>query len=243
MGDAHDAKEIENSRTSVPLSQDSERSLGNSTIPHVHHKEVGHSLWYLHPLLYDLGMLLINGKFYLKIYKEIAKRIPAGSTVLDVGAGPCTLAKYLDKSVEYEAWDANDNFVRANQRAGVNAKLKDCIKEEFPSKDYVVVSGVLHHVHPHEELLIKKSIAAATKGVIVVEPFANPPDQSRRVYRWLRKIRRKSFLERFIGEYDGTNSPDSIVIKTKEDLLKFLNSLGPNNKEYIGDEIITVYEK
>ena len=58
----------------------------------------GYSLWYLHPRLYDIGMLLINGSFYLKIYKEIAAQIPENATVLDIGAGPCTLQRYLKKS-------------------------------------------------------------------------------------------------------------------------------------------------
>jgi len=207
-------------------------------------KNVGHSIWYMHPRLYDLGMLLINGKFYLKIYKEIAKRIPQGSSVLDIGAGSCTLLKYLDKSVQYEAWDANKHFMKINQKKGINAKIVDCVAvEEFAAKDYIVLSGVLHHIHPYEESFMKKAIAAAKKGVIVVEPYANPQENTRAIYRWLRDIRRKTFLERLVGEYDGTNDPQGIVINSENELIAFLDSFGTNKKEYIGDEVITVYEK
>ncbi len=207
------------------------------------HNTVRRSLWYLHPRLYDLGMLLINGTFYLRIYREIAHCIPAKATVLDAGAGSCLLAKYLHFSVDYEAWDANECFVTANARSGIRVFLKNCLTDPFPEKDFIIISGVLHHIHPNEHLLVEKALAAARKGVIVVEPFADPDKNTRRIYRWLRNIRRKTFLERFLGEYDGTNSPNTIFIQTKEGLLTFLDSFGKNTQSYIGDEIIAVYTK
>lgn len=209
------------------------------------HKEIGFSLWYLHPRLYDLGMLLINGSFYLKIYKEIAARIPENNSVLDVGAGPCTLAKYLKKSCVYEAWDTNKHFVHFNAKKGVNAKLIDCLRTEIPSHtyDYIVLSGVLHHIHPSEKALVQKCLTAAKKGIIIVEPFANPKQETRRFYRFLREVRRRTFLERFIGEYDGTNDPQHIIILPKQELCTFFDSFGKNTKTLIGDEIIVVYAK
>jgi SAM-dependent methyltransferase len=201
------------------------------------------SLWYMHPRLYDLGMLLINGSFYLKIYNEIAARIPEKSSVLDIGAGPCTLQRYL-KNCTYEAWDTNPHFVNAVLKKGIHATLIDAVTADIPKNtyDYIVLSGVLHHIHPYEKELMKKCLAAA-KTVIVVEPFANPKKETRKLYRFLRNIRRKTFLERWIGEYDGRNHPDTITIHAEEELRAFLDSFGKNTKTYIGDEIITVYTK
>ncbi len=202
------------------------------------------SLWYMHPRLYDAGMLLINGSFYLKIYKEIAANIPEKSSVLDIGAGPCTLKRYL-KNCNYEAWDTNLHFVTAVQKKGIHAKNVDAVTAEIPKNtyDYIVLSGVLHHIHPHEKALVEKCIHSAKKAVIVVEPFANPQKETRRIYRFLRNVRRKTFLERWIGEYDGRNHPDNIIIHPEEDLIAFLDAFGKNTKKYIGDEIITVYSK
>jgi len=101
----------------------------------------------------------------------------------------------------------------------------------------------LHHIHPYEQKLVEKCLAAAKKAVIVVEPFADPKKETRKLYRFLRNIRRKTFLECWIGEYDGRNHPDSIIIHPEQDLVAFLDSFGKNTKTYIGDEIITVYSK
>ncbi len=205
----------------------------------------GYSLWYLHPRLYDIGMLLINGSFYLKIYKEIAAQIPENATILDIGAGPCTLQRYLKKSCIYEAWDTNKYFVQGSKKNNINIKDINALEYEIPKNkyEYIIISGVLHHIHPQEETLVEKSIIAAKKTVIVVEPFANPKQETRKFYRWLRELRRKTFLERWIGEYDGRNNPENIIIKTEQQLLLFLDSLGKNTKTYIGDEIIAVYTK
>lgn len=200
------------------------------------------SLWYMHPRLYDLGMLLINGSFYLKIYKEIAARIPEHSTVLDIGAGSCTLRRYL-KNCSYEAWDTNPHFVNAVQKKGINAKNIDALNAEIPVFDYIVLSGVLHHIHPFEKKLMEKALAASTKAVIVVEPFADHQKETRKLYRFLRNIRRKTFLERWVGEYDGRNHPDSIIIHPEQELIAFFDSFGKNTKTYSGDELITVYLK
>ncbi len=202
------------------------------------------SLWYMHPRLYDLGMLLINGSFYLKIYKEIAARIPENTIVVDIGAGPCTLQQYI-KNCIYEAWDTNLHFVNAAQKKGINAKNIDAITAEIPKNIYecIVLSGILHHIHPHESKLVEKCLRAAKRAVIIVEPFADPKKETRKVYRLLRNIRRKTFLERWIGEYDGRNHPDNIIIHTEKELLAFLDIFGKNTKTYIGDEIIAVYSK
>ncbi len=205
---------------------------------------VGFSLWYLHPRLYDLGMLLINGTFYLKIYKAIAARIQENSSVLDVGAGPCTLSRYLKKSCRYEAWDTNPHFVRFSKKSGINIRAVNALEDPIPKPyDYIVLSGVLHHIHPHEKKLVEKCLAAAQKALIIVEPFANPQQETRKIYRMLRDFRRKTFLERLIGEYDGRNHPEGIIIHSENDLLAFLDSFGKNTKTYIGDEILTVYSK
>lgn len=206
--------------------------------------KIGFSLWYLHPRLYDLGMLLINGTFYLKIYKAIAARIPENSSVLDVGAGPCTLSRYLKKSCNYEAWDTNPHFVRFSKKNNINIKEINALEQTIPQTyDYIVLSGVLHHIHPHEQQLVKKCLAAAGKALIIVEPFANSKQETRKLYRMLRNFRRKTFLERLIGEYDGRNHPNGIIIHPEQALVAFLDAFGKNTKTYIGDEILTVYSK
>ena len=201
------------------------------------------SIWYRHPELYNLGMLLIHGNNYAKRAKLVAAKIPKNSTVLDIGCGSCLLKKYLDSSCDYEGWDLNKHFVKSAQKKGYKVLLQDCTKTKIPQKDFIVISDVLHHIYPNDSQLIRACLENACKSLIVIEPFNDPKQNSRRLYRLLRNIRKKTPLEKLIGENDGTNNPDDIYIRTQKDLIDFLNKFGKNEIEALSDELISIFKK
>ena len=203
------------------------------------------SIWYRHPRLYDLGMRLIHGKHYTERYEYLSSLIQEGSSLLDIGCGSCLLYEYLrKKSVQYQGWDLNSYFVKVAQKKGLNVKLQDCVTAKIPSVDYIIVSDVLHHIAKRDRGLVRSCFKQAKKALIIVEPFADPVKATRRVYRFLREMRRKvGFIEALIGENDGSNAPHDILIRPKQDLIRYLDSYGKNKKHIIGDELFALYPK
>ncbi len=200
------------------------------------------SIWYSHPKLYDLGMKLIHGKNYGERYIILSRMIKPNSSVLDIGCGSCKLSEYL-KNCRYMGWDLNKYFIRYGKRRGLSIQKKDFTKAVIPKTDYIVVSDVIHHVHPNDEAPLRRAFKAANKGLIVVEPFNDPKAKSRKTYRLLREFRRKTFLEKLFGEEDGTNDPGGIYIRNRKELADFLNKIGKAKTQTIGDEMIAFFPK
>jgi hypothetical protein len=81
----------------------------------------------------------------------IGKLIPAGATVLDLGAGAQTLKKYLQPGCEYQPCDlvkSSDDILLCDFNAGVYPK----VTKQY---DYVVASGVLEYIRSPREFLEK----------------------------------------------------------------------------------------
>jgi SAM-dependent methyltransferase len=203
------------------------------------------SLWYSHPFLYDVGMTIIHGTNYSSRYSRLAKLVLPGSSVLDIGCGSCRLYHFMKKNtVSYTGWDTNRHFVRNAQKKGINALMQDCTTVDVPETDYIVLSDVLHHIGDNDSKLVRDCLSKARKALVVIEPFADPPDMTRKVYFFLREIRRTiPCIETILGENDGTNAPRDIHIKQHRELDAFLDSFGKNEKTVLGNEIIAVYLK
>lgn len=124
---------------------------------------------YWHPKLYSITMRLLYGKeMYNKRYEYMAKECD-GMSVLDIGCADCHLADYLPKD-RYVGLDINKNFIKSAIKRGINAKLLDVIKDEIPSAECIMISGILHQLYPQHEELIKKALGAASKRVVICEP-------------------------------------------------------------------------
>jgi len=124
---------------------------------------------YWHPKLYSITMRLLYGKeMYDKRYEYMAKECN-GMSVLDVGCADCHLADYLPRD-KYAGLDINKNFIKNAIKRGINAKRLDVIKEELPSAECIMISGILHQLYPHHEILIKKALDKASKRVVICEP-------------------------------------------------------------------------
>jgi len=81
--------------------------------------------------------------------KVIAGLVPAGSSVLDVGCGPQTLRRHLDKSCKYQPCDvikSTPDVIQCDFNAG-----------EYPDPgvtyDVVICSGVIEYIRKPKEFL------------------------------------------------------------------------------------------
>ncbi|MFH1316996.1 MAG: class I SAM-dependent methyltransferase [Candidatus Woesearchaeota archaeon] len=200
------------------------------------------AIWFKSPFWYDFGMTLIHGSNYKKRFHKVAKIIGENKKILDLGAGPCTLYFSLHKSNEYEGWDLNEDFVKANNKRGIRTRLKNCLDyNDYPDVDVIVLTDVLHHIAPHQSECLKHSLDHAKDKVIVLEPFEDK-DKGHGIYWWLRQIRKKTGLEKLLGEYDGINEPEAIEIMPKEKLIEFFKVHGKCQLFSLGREMFAIYE-
>jgi glycosyltransferase involved in cell wall biosynthesis len=125
--------------------------------------------------LYDLALRAVSGGDYRRVYAEVARLIPSGSSVVDVCAGTCRL--YLDhlkdRDCDYLALDYNGHFVMDARNRGVNARLFDLLRDAVPRADYLVITSSFYHFHKSAPEVLGRLRAAARMAVIVSEPVRN----------------------------------------------------------------------
>lgn len=86
-------------------------------------------------------------------YRNIAigKKIPNGSWILDLGSGPQSLKKHIQKDCKYQPCDIIKNTI--------DVIGCDFNKGEFPDSiekyDYIVCSGILEYIRDYENFLLK----------------------------------------------------------------------------------------
>jgi hypothetical protein len=96
---------------------------------------------------YDLVMRALYGRKYASLYGDVARRIPAGASVVDVCCGTARL--YRDhlrgQVVSYLGLDVNPHLVMAARRKGVPVRRFDVRTDPIPVADYVVMCSSLYH--------------------------------------------------------------------------------------------------
>jgi hypothetical protein len=86
--------------------------------------------------------------------ETIARLIPAGSSVIDLGCGPQTLRRHLDPSCKYQPCDviqSTPDVIFCDFNSGIYPDAKE-------SYDYVVCSGVFEYIRNPSEFLKKNSL-------------------------------------------------------------------------------------
>jgi hypothetical protein len=84
----------------------------------------------------------------------IARLIPAGSSVIDLGCGPQTLRRHLDPSCKYQPCDviqSTPDVIFCDFNSGIYPKVTQ-------SYDYVICSGVFEYIRNPAEFLKKNSM-------------------------------------------------------------------------------------
>jgi len=200
------------------------------------------AIWYKHPKFYEFGMKIIHGKEFYKRFERISRIIGKNKSVLDLGAGSFTLARFLDKSCSYEGWDLNKVFTKYYKKKGLNVKYKNCLDyKDYPIVDSITLIDILHHIGEKRGILIEKCLAHANNKLIICEPYKG---KESRFYWFLVWLRQNLKLEKLIGDYDGINEQDyGYDIMKKNDLINFLRYYGDCKIVKKDMNIIAIYNK
>lgn len=106
--------------------------------------------------------------------ENIARLIPPGSSVIDLGCGPQTLRRHLDPSCKYQPCDviqSTPDVIFCDFNAGVYPEVKE-------TYDYVVCSGVFEYIRNPAEFLKKNSKLARTM-ILSYNPFGQLPGDTK----------------------------------------------------------------
>ena len=109
-------------------------------------------------------------------YVSIAKQIPEGSSVLDIGCGDggfLIYLKSLNKNLKLFGLDVSDAAISNLTKEGIEGKtikigvpLREIVDRDF---DYVVMMEVIEHVH-EAEALVRDTFNFHPKGIFITIP-------------------------------------------------------------------------
>jgi ubiquinone/menaquinone biosynthesis C-methylase UbiE len=136
--------------------------------------------WFMYEAFVKLRNFLFRSK---PLYHEFQSRVPKDAFVLDVGSGPGTFVKHLQKRTQnFVAFDISWNFVRKAKQRFPNNQVIQASGYTIPFKDksfdVVTVVGVLHHV-PNPPQVIDECIRVAKDKVLILDMKAHEE-------KWLR---------------------------------------------------------
>jgi glycosyltransferase involved in cell wall biosynthesis len=130
---------------------------------------------YWTPTGYDLAMRALYGAGHDAIYADVARRIPDGSSVVDVCCGTARLFRdhLRARGCAYLGLDFNGHFVLRARRAGVPTRFFNVLADPIPEADYVVMLSSLYHFRERAPEVLDRMRAAAREAVIISEPIRN----------------------------------------------------------------------
>lgn len=190
---------------------------------------------YWHPVLYETGMRLVYGRGWRLRYRDVARFINEGESVVDVCAGDCALYRYELKAegVDYLACDINQTFITWAKARGIQTKPLDLRTEVPPSGDCLVMMGSLCQFIPNEQEIFAKLIASAKRRVIVCEPVRNWSTSSSPFLR---------MLGRFGSRLDDGEAPLRFDERSFQEATK-MAGFQIIETTALGREMIAVFEK
>ncbi len=124
---------------------------------------------------YDLVMRLLYGAGYHESYAAVARRIPEGSSVVDLCCGTAQLyrAGLAARGCSYLGLDFNGHFVMGARKRGIPARFANVAVDPIPTADYVVMCSSFYHMRGNADEMLTRMQAAARRAVIVSEPVTN----------------------------------------------------------------------
>lgn len=151
----------------------------------------------------------------------IARLIPAGSSVIDLGCGPQTLRRHLPASCKYQPCDvikSTPDVIFCDFNAGVYPDVKE-------TYDYVVCSGVFEYIRKPEEFLKRNSKLAKTM-ILSYNPFNQFPGDTK-IRRlncdWLNHFT-KPELEKLFAEVGLTWEIFDVTARKNEEFIYVLKA-------------------
>ncbi|HPA46305.1 MAG TPA: methionine biosynthesis protein MetW [bacterium] len=142
---------------------------------------------YWHPVLYQLAMRIVYGRWFEERFRAVADAIPDGTSVVDVCCGDGYLyRRFLStRNIDYLGLDINAMFIRWLTRRGVNARVCDVRCDPIPEADIILMQASLYQFIPDHEIVLRKLVDAARKYVIVTEPVRNLSTSQNPFLSWL----------------------------------------------------------
>lgn len=116
---------------------------------------------------------------------KIAKLIPPGSVVLDLGAGDLSLLRNLVRCY-YVGYDINPTSPNV-QKCDFNTETPDTWKA-----DYVVISGVLEYLNDPINF-INRVVGLGDKMIVTYSPADGHTKEDRERSKWVNHLTRKEF--------------------------------------------------
>ena len=188
------------------------------------------SPFYWNPWLYTFLKKLMYAKDFHKINRRIAKEI-GNLEVLDLCCGECYITRYINKE-KYIGWDMHKIFINYAKSIGINAEVKNVLKEDFKKSECVLMQCALYHFCPDHEIMIKKMLEAATKKVIIAEPIKNLSSSNNKII---------SFIAKRISDSPRAKGANKRL--TEQELTNVLEKYGFKRIDIIGREMIAILEK
>jgi SAM-dependent methyltransferase len=177
------------------------------------------SIFYRHPLLYDLGIhfLYLNR---LKILKEIVGR---GMSVFEPACGFGRMKKYLYEDCLYSGIDLNDKFVSFGRKKYRNIRVGDIRDEKnYSTADIILLCDILHHLKMPEIHQLFQIAGKFAKKIVIIEPT------------FVAIAAKKNVLSRLLGKFmtrmdsDGFNEITHWMSKDEyQELFASLNTIIP----------------
>jgi hypothetical protein len=130
--------------------------------------------------IYRMVMNVLYTGSYKKRFQLIgdalAKEKP--QHVLELCFGDIVVANYCkSKSIQWQGYDLNHNFVEYALKNGFEAKCQDLLTvDEFPKNDVTIISGSLYHFTNEQLTQLLKKIVHSTSKLIISEPIINLSD-------------------------------------------------------------------
>ncbi|MCH8980219.1 MAG: glycosyltransferase [Armatimonadetes bacterium] len=143
---------------------------------------------------YDFAMRRLYGVNYTRTFAEVARRIPAGASVVDLCSGTCRIERDFlrTKGCDYIGLDVNADLIMAARRAGVKVRRFDLLSEDVPEADYVIMCSSFYHFRELESET-RRLIARGVSTVAVEHLSAEIREPSPR---------------RRAGSYEGKTLPE-----------------------------------
>jgi SAM-dependent methyltransferase len=125
------------------------------------------SVFYRHPLLYELGIHFL----YLNKLKILKKIVGHGQSVFEPACGFGRMKKYLYPDCAYSGIDLNDKFISFGRKKNRDIQLGDILNEEnYRRADIILLCDILHHLQMPEIHRLFQIAGKFAKRIVIIEP-------------------------------------------------------------------------
>ncbi len=104
------------------------------------------------PIVYSAFQYIMGARAIWRYLINDIMRVKSADTVLDIGCGPADLLAFLPQGVQYWGYDISSDYIKKAQKKYGNRGnfvcklLESSDLKKLPKFDFVVLTGVFHHL-------------------------------------------------------------------------------------------------